>query len=274
MARRSPARTSGLAWSTGRGYSSRTMRILISNDDGVFSPGIAALARIAREFGEVRVVAPDVEQSGMGHAITIKRPLHYHSVPLDGIEAYRVDGTPADCVALGAYHWDEVDLVLSGINLGLNIGHNVWHSGTVAAAKQAAFLQIPAIAFSAPYSDETPNYEDYAPYVRQIVKMFLQTPEIPLLNVNFPERPEGTIHWTRQSVRHYEGVVLPGKDPMGRLHYWFAEKAREEVEEGTDRWAIENGHISVTPLRLDLTEDVALRRAQSLQPTDPERSAS
>lgn len=241
------------------------MRILISNDDGVFSPGIAALARIANEFGEVRIVAPDVEQSGMGHAITIKRPLHYHSVPLNGFEAYRVDGTPADCVALGAYHWDEVDLVLSGINLGLNIGHNVWHSGTVAAAKQAAFLQIPAIAFSAP-SEETPDYRVYAPYVRKIIKMFLQTPDVPLLNVNFPHHPDGTIIWTRQSVRHYEGIVLPGEDPMGRMHYWFAEKAREEVEEGTDRWAIENRHVSLTPLRLDLTDDPTLRRARQIEP--------
>ncbi|HEX7005327.1 MAG TPA: 5'/3'-nucleotidase SurE [Trueperaceae bacterium] len=242
------------------------MRILVSNDDGVFSPGIAALARIAADFGEVRIVAPDVEQSGMGHAITIKRPLHYHSAPINGIEAYRVDGTPADCVALGAHHWDEVDLVLSGINLGLNIGHNVWHSGTVAAAKQAAFLQIPAIAFSAPYSDEPPDYDDYAPYIRKIIKMFLQTPNLPLLNVNFPERPDGTIIWTRQSVRHYEGVVLAGQDPMGRNHYWFAEKAREGVEEGTDRWAIEQGHVSLTPLRLDLTDMSSLERAREIEP--------
>lgn len=242
------------------------MRILISNDDGVFSPGIAALARIASDFGEVRVVAPDVEQSGMGHAITIKRPLHYHSIQLDGIEAYRVDGTPADCVAMGAYHWDTVDLVLTGINLGLNIGHNVWHSGTVAAAKQAAFLQIPAIAFSAPYSEETPDYQTYAPFVRKIITMFLRTPDVPLLNVNFPEKPGGKIIWTSQSVRHYEGVMLPGEDPMGRLHYWFAEKPREGVEEGTDRWAIEQGHVSLTPLRLDLTDEDALARARQIEP--------
>ncbi len=242
------------------------MKILVSNDDGVFSPGIAALARMARSFGDVRVVAPDVEQSGMGHAITIKRPLHYHHVALNGIDAYRVDGTPADCVALGAYHWEKVDLVLSGINLGLNIGHNVWHSGTVAAAKQAAFLQIPAIAFSAPYSDEKPDYDTYKPYVDEIIRMFLQTPDILLLNVNFPAKPNGKIIWTRQSVRHYEGVVLPGEDPMGRMHYWFSEEPREEVEEGTDRWAIENGYVALTPLRLDLTEYEALEKANEIEP--------
>ena len=117
------------------------MRLLISNDDGIYSPGIRALAEVAREFGEVRIVAPDVEQSAMGHAITISRPLRYHQTPIDGFDAYRVNGTPADCVALGADLWDGVDLVLSGINLGLNLGHNVWHSGTVAAA----FERLPAI---------------------------------------------------------------------------------------------------------------------------------
>src|SRR5690625_5113007 len=93
--------------SCSRGSILRTMRILVSNDDGIFSPGIRVLANAAKEFGDVRVVAPDVEQSAMSHAITIKRPLHYHPVPLDDIEAYRVDGTPADCVALGAYHWED-----------------------------------------------------------------------------------------------------------------------------------------------------------------------
>jgi 5'-nucleotidase len=238
------------------------MRILVSNDDGVFSPGIRALARLAQEFGDVRVVAPDVEQSAMSHAITVRTPLHYQRTPIDGLEAFRVDGTPADCVALGTHHWDAVDLVLSGINLGLNIGHNIWHSGTVAAAKQAAFLRIPAIAFSAPYTDEVPDYTVYEPYVRQIVRMFLELPETPLLNVNFPQAPRG-LRWTRQSVRHYEGLVVPGEDPMGRKHYWFSERPRQEVEEGTDRWAVDHDFVSLTPLRLDLTDDAVLARAQA-----------
>ncbi len=244
------------------------MRILVSNDDGVFSPGIHALARLAMEFGEVRVVAPDVEQSAMSHAITVRTPLHYQRTPIDDLEAYRVDGTPADCVALGAHHWDQVDLVLSGINLGLNIGHNIWHSGTVAAAKQAAFLGIPAIAFSAPYSEDVPDYSVLEPYIRDIVRMFLELPETPLLNVNFPPAPRG-VRWTRQSVRHYQGLVVPGHDPMGRAHYWFSEKPRQEVEEGTDRWAIEQGFVSLTPLRLDLTDDAALTRAQAQLGTSP-----
>ncbi len=234
------------------------MRILVSNDDGVHSPGLHALARVAKRFGDVRVVAPDVEQSAMSHAITVRRPLHYVRTHVDGLDAYRVDGTPADCVALGTHHWERVDLVLTGINLGLNIGHNIWHSGTVAAAKQASFLGIPAIAFSAPASDPPTDYEALAPAVAKVIESFLQKPDIPLLNVNFPEGEPRGVRWTRMSVRHYEGLVIPGEDPMGRQHYWFAERPRERVEEGTDRWAIEHGYASLTPLRLNLTDDELL----------------
>jgi 5'-nucleotidase len=240
------------------------LRILVSNDDGVFSPGILALAKVAQEFGQIRVVAPDVEQSAMSHAITVRRPLHYTKTALsDGIEAFRVDGTPADCVALGTHHWDQVDLVLTGINLGHNLGHNIWHSGTVAAAKQAAFLRIPAIAFSARYSDSMTDYASLAPFIRDVIANMLATPESLLLNVNFPDEPTGVM-WTRQSVRQYEGFVIPGEDPMGRKHYWFAEEPREKIEEGTDRWAVENGYVSVTPLRLDLTDERLLAHAKAL----------
>ena len=237
------------------------MRILVSNDDGVFSPGIAALAKVAMRYGEVRVVAPDVEQSAMGHAITIRRPLHYARVSIDGLEAFKVDGTPADCVALGAHHWSKVDLVLTGINLGLNIGHNIWHSGTVAAAKQASFLGIPAVAFSAPWFEYDVDYSRYEPFITQVIDLFLEKRDISLLNVNFPENPS-EVHWTKMSVRHYDGHVIPGQDPMGRTHYWFAETPRERVEEGTDRWAIEQGFVSLTPLRLDLTDEERLRQAR------------
>src|SRR5690625_3389764 len=154
------------------------MRILVSNDDGIFSPGIRVLANAVTEFRDVRVVAPDVEQSAMSHAITIKRPLHYAPMQLDELEAYRVDGTPADCVAPAAYHWEKVDLVVTGINLGLNIGHNIWHSGTVAAAKQAAFLGIPAIALSAPFSIGPEDYAPFMPYISQVIKDFLKAPDM------------------------------------------------------------------------------------------------
>jgi 5'-nucleotidase len=227
----------------------------------IYSPGLRALAEVAQEFGKVRLVAPDVEQSAMGHAITILRPLHYYPTRVPGFEAYRVNGTPADCVALGAHNWGKIDLALSGINLGLNIGHNVWHSGTVAAAKQAAFLGIPAIAFSAPYAGADLDYAPFRPYIREVIELLLADRDLELLNVNFPLEPQG-LSWTRQSVRHYDGKVVPGEDPMGRRHYWLAVRPIEAIEPGTDRFAIEQGYGSVTPLRLDLTDEVGLARSR------------
>ena len=129
------------------------MKILISNDDGIFSPGLIALAEVASQFGNVMIFAPDFEQSAMGHAITIQRPLQYHRVKmLKGFETYRVNGTPADCVAMGLFHWGGADLVLSGINIGSNLGNDIWHSGTVAAAistnrLKAAIVCLRFIAF-------------------------------------------------------------------------------------------------------------------------------
>ena len=113
------------------------MRILVTNDDGVYSPGIAALAQVAARFGEVRVIAPDVEMSSASHSITASRPVSYKRTPLPGLDAYRVNGTPGDCVMLGTTLWEKVDLVLSGINIGTNLGNAAWHSGTLAGAKQA-----------------------------------------------------------------------------------------------------------------------------------------
>ena len=243
------------------------MRILIANDDGIYSPGIVALAEVAARFGDVRIVAPDVEQSSMGHAITATRPLSYRRTPLKEFEAYRVNGTPADCVALGAYNWEKVDVVLSGINLGPNLGNAVWHSGTLAAAKQAALLGLRGIAFSTPVRESEPNFEILAPYVTRVLDLLLQDPTLSLVNVNLPEKPRG-LRWTRQSVRHYDGRVVPGEDPMGRKHYWFTVTPIEEMEEGTDRWAMEQGWVSITPLRLNLTDEEALGRAQAGHPLD------
>jgi 5'-nucleotidase len=236
------------------------MRILVSNDDGIYSPGIAALARVATQFGDVRVVAPDVEQSSAGHAITASRPVRYRRTQIfDDIEAYRVNGTPADCVALGAYHWDHVDLVLSGINLGPNLGNATWHSGTLAAAKQAVLLGIRGIALSAPVNDETTDFSVLEPWVERALRLVLEDPEPTLVNVNFPLDPHG-LRWTAQAVDQYNGKIVPGKDPMGREHYWFTVVPLERHKEGTDLWAFEHGYVSLTPLRLDLTHHEELSR--------------
>ncbi len=239
------------------------MRILVTNDDGIYSPGLLALAEVAAAFGEVRVVAPDVEQSAMGQAITITRPLHYRATPMGGLEAYRVNGTPADCVVLGTHHWDRVDLVLSGINLGSNLGHEIWHSGTVAAAKQAALLGIPAIAFSALMNGREPEFDLLKPWVGRVLEALLREPRPFLINVNLPAKPKGIL-WARQSVRRYEGRIVPGTDPMGRAHFWFVAHPDHEPEEGTDRWAVGHNFIALTPLRLDLTDEARLSQAFQL----------
>src|ERR687885_930863 len=162
------------------------MRILIANDDGIYSPGIAALAEVASRFGDVRIVAPDVEQSSMSHAITSTRPLSYRRAHVKEFDAYRVNGTPADCVALGAYNWEKVDVVLSGINLGPNLGNAIWHSGTLAAAKQAALLGLRGVALSTPAGKSEPDFQRIDPYVKRVLECLLRHPEIPLVNVNFP----------------------------------------------------------------------------------------
>lgn len=246
------------------------MRILVTNDDGIYSPGLAALAKAASHFGEVRVVAPDVEQSSMGHAITATRPLSFKKSPIrfEGIEAYRVNGTPADCVALGTHLWEKTDVVLSGINMGLNLGNSMWHSGTLAAAKQAVLLGIKGIALSTPAGKSEPDWPILEPYVEKVLALLLPNPDLYLMNVNFPRNPEG-IRWTRQSVRLYDGKVIPGQDPMGRKHYWFTVVPLEPAEEGTDRWAVESGYASITPLRLDLTNEAELVKALQKNPVTP-----
>jgi 5'-nucleotidase len=242
------------------------MRILITNDDGIYSPGILSLAEVAAKFADVRIVAPDVERSSAGHSITSSHPLSYKRTPIGGFEAYRVNGTPADCVALGAYNWDKVDVVLSGINLGSNLGNGMWHSGTVAAAKQATLLGLRGIALSVPSSVDEPDFEILKPSVAEVLDILINDKDLTLVNVNFPDiKPKG-LRWTRQSVRHYDGTVVPGEDPLGRKHFWFSVIPVEETEEGTDRWTVERGYVSMTPLRLDLTNEKELAAAAARHP--------
>ena len=243
------------------------MRILITNDDGVYSPGIAALAQVACRFGETRIVAPDVEMSSASSSISASRPLTYKRTRLPGevpgVEAYRVNGTPGDCVGVGTCVWQGVDLVLSGINLGTNLGNALWHSGTLAGARQAALLGMRGIAFSAPATDDKePQFETLKTAVSAVLEMLLPLTDLRLVNVNLPLSAPRGILWTRQSVRQYDGRVVPGKDPMGRTHYWYTVVPVEGTEEGTDRWALEQGCASVTPLRLDLSDERALDEAK------------
>jgi 5'-nucleotidase len=232
------------------------MKILVTNDDGIYSPGLSCLAKCASKYGEVIVMAPDVEQSSMGQAITSARPITYKTSPIhfEGMEAYRVSGTPADCVALGVHLFDDIDIVLSGINIGANLGNSAWHSGTLSAARQAVLFGIRGIALSVSVGEDEPDFDNLESYVVASLKEVMNESSMELLNINFPRNPEGEIVWTCQSVRHYDGKVVQQEDPMGREHYWFTVFPIEEVEEGTDRWAVKQGMISITPMILDLTD--------------------
>jgi 5'-nucleotidase len=141
----------------------------------------------------------------------------------------------------------------------------MWHSGTLAAAKQAVLLGIKGIALSTPVGKEEPDFETLSPFVDEVLEMLLADDKLALYNVNFPADPKG-IMWTRQSVRLYDNQIVPAIDPMGRKHYWFTVIPLEPAEEGTDRWAIDNGYVSITPLRLDLTDEQLLKKMRQEQP--------
>jgi 5'-nucleotidase len=237
------------------------MRLLLANDDGIYSPGLAALAESASAFGAIHIVAPDVEQSSMGHAITHSRPIFIKRTPIREWDAHRVNGTPADCVALGLDLFDHVDAVLSGINLGPNLGNGIWHSGTLAAAKQAALLGCRGIALSTPTGGGEPDFEGLRPWVDRVLELLLPQTEMKLVNVNFPPQPTGMC-WTRQAVSHYDGKISPITDPYGRKLHWISVRRIDEADEGTDLWAVRNNLVSITPLRLDLTDEDVLEKAR------------
>lgn len=241
------------------------MRILITNDDGIHAPGIAALWRAVRDLGDVFVVAPDSERSAVGHAITLADPLRVadYAGP-DGLVGHAVSGTPADCVkiAVRAILPAPPDLVLSGINQGANMGTNLLYSGTVSAATEAAMLGLPAAAFS--LADR--HFADFAGAAGFARKLALEIgrrglPRGISLNVNVPPVPAGQI---RGSVLTRQGRVRVlewfdrRNDPRDRHYYWMvAERLEDEAPAGTevDDAAVRAGFISVTPINFDLTDE-------------------
>jgi 5'-nucleotidase len=234
------------------------MRILVSNDDGIFSPGIKALGLAMWALGEVYVVAPDVEQSAVGHGITVRRPLrfkHTQSAGFGEIPAYRVDGTPADCVVLGVHLLGRPDLLVSGINIGVNLGLDLTHSGTVAAALEGTSLGIPSIAFSLDTSGEELDFTEATLWAQRLARLVAEKglPRGIFLNVNFPAGTPKGVLVTRLSTHHWEDTVVERLDPEGRPYYWIAGTPVGEEEEGTDLWALRRGYVSVTPVSLDFT---------------------
>ncbi len=235
-------------------------QILITNDDGIFAEGLTALRDALREVGDVTVVAPERPRSATGHAITLHKPLRADIVRLPwGGEGYATNGTPSDCVVLGALVlMPRCDLVVSGINLGPNLGEDLTYSGTVSAAMEGTICGFPAIAVSlADY--EHPDYGPAARFTAKLARQVLSQglpPDI-LLNVNVPNLPEAELTGvaiTRQGKRRYEGRVEQRLDPRGRPYYWLGGEIIEDIAgEGSDGDALKQGKISVTPLHLDLT---------------------
>ena len=246
------------------------MHILVTNDDGINAPGLLALAKEMRSFGQVSVLAPDHNWSASGHVKTMHRPLRVKETLLsDGSPAWTSDGAPSDCVALGllGYIPEKIDLVVSGINPNANIGHDVTYSGTVTAAMEASIGGVAGIAFSLHAPEEFQAALDYAPAARvahRIVSVISQNSHIPnlLLNVNIPYLPDDQIKGikvTRQGLRVYRDRLDRRLDPRGRPYYWIGGDSPTAIpDEGTDFGAIEQGYVSITPLHLDLTDFQAL----------------
>ena len=234
------------------------VRVLITNDDGVHAPGLAALAKRVAEIAEVVVVAPDREQSAVGHALTLHHPLRAARIA-DNI--YAVDGTPTDCVNLGIHSLLSFrpDLVLSGINRGANVGDDVTYSGTVAAAMEATLMGIPAIAVSLVTKGAGEHYEAAAAYAARLAQTVLEKglPPDTFLNVNVPDQPAELIKVpiiTCQGKRSYEGTIVDKVDPRGRSYYWIGTADLSFLDiPGSDYDAVTRGHVSITPLHIDLT---------------------
>lgn len=243
------------------------MRILVSNDDGIEAAGIRALADALQPLGEVWMVAPETEQSGTSHSISLHHPLRLRP---RGERRYSVDGTPADSVYLAVNHLmrdQRPDLVVSGINHGANLSDDVTYSGTVAAAMEATMLGLPAVAFSLCQRGGPWDFAPAARFARSLVEGLAKKRLAPgvLLNVNIPRDSDGeSYRVTRQGKRSYGAEVIEKTDPRGRPYYWIGgdELAHEHLP-GSDANAVyDEKVISVTPLHLDLTHD--LTRTQLL----------
>jgi len=232
--------------------------LLVTNDDGVYAPGIKALAAALASLGTVYVVAPDREVSACAQSLTLKSPLRAEQVEE---RVHAVDGTPADCVNLAFKLLPRrPDLVVSGINRGANLGEDVFYSGTVGGAREGTFFGVPSIAVSLAARAEA-DYTPAAAFASRLAAMVLEKglPERTLLNVNVPPGNPAEAAITVQGRRHHEGTILEGLDPRRRPYYW--------IEEGTDNWhsdemsdihAVRRGLISITPLQSDTTHHATL----------------
>jgi len=242
-------------------------RILVTNDDGIYSEGIRKLAAALEAVGDVTIVAPDREQSAASHALTLNHPLRLLQLEP---KAWIVDGTPTDCVNLGVLKLmkdDRPDLVVSGINFGPNLGDDVTYSGTISAAFEGALLNIPSIALSA-LVGENFSFDRCAEFAASLAQRVLEGERDPaiILNVNFPLGTFNGVKVTKLGRRIYSEGVIERKDPRGRTYYWIGGgKPTWHPGTGTDFEAIEEGYVSITPLHLDLTHHASISRLKPLE---------
>lgn len=238
------------------------MKILISNDDGIDSPGISALVTEMKKIGDVVVIAPSTEQSAVGHAITMKIPLRITEYYKNGdFFGYAIDGTPADCIKIGIRNIlkNSPDIVISGINNGSNTAINIIYSGTVSAAREAAIMDVPAIAVSVT-NHEPKHFETAAKMVTQLVQKVIRKglPNGTLLNVNVPDLPEEEIAGillTQQGKSKWDDIYEERYDPYGKKYYWLTGNLiQADNDLTTDQFAIKNNYVSVTPIHFDLTD--------------------
>lgn len=248
--------------------------ILVTNDDGITSKGIATLISVVKEIGEVVVVAPDSPNSGMGHAITVDSTLHIKKSPIFGdIESYECSGTPADCVKMAKHHFlkdRKIDLVVSGINHGMNASISVVYSGTMAAAREASIEGIPAIGFSVDSESSNAEFNHCVKFVKEIVLMLLElvSDNCTYYNVNFPKFNQSEIKgikFCHQTKGYWKEEFLKRKNPYGKEYFWLDGKFvnLEPNNTKSDIWALKNNFISIVPCILDQTDHQELKRLQS-----------
>ena len=245
-------------------------RILVTNDDGIRSDGIHALAAALRPLGEVTIVAPHIEASAIGHALTLRRPLRM-DVVAEGV--YEVDGTPTDCVniAITQIFNGAPDLVVSGINKGYNLGDDVTYSGTVAGAMEAALLGLPGIAVSLERTRQAYDFRHAANAAARLAEAVLArgVPPRTFLNLNVPPGPPKGFRVTFQARRNHVTVVSPRLDPRGNAYYWIEEGQNNwEPHDRSDYQAVKDGYVSVTPLQMDLTAYDAMGIVETLVGTE------
>lgn len=246
------------------------MKILVTNDDGVASPGLHALADAMRELGEVWVVAPDRERNAVGHGLTLHKPLRINRLDK---RVYSINGTPSDCVNLGVKKLlaTAPALIVSGINQGVNLGDDVTYSGTVSAALEGTILGIPSFAVSQE-GGKVFLFGAAAHYALRLARLVLREglPEETLLNMNVPNRPRtgiAGVRITSLSRRRFDEPIVEKVDPHGRHYYWIAgTRVSWERREGSDHEALRRGMVSITPLHLDLTHHAVLDQLRQWEP--------